>query len=359
MASITLPARAVAQSTGLRSLNILHDLPQVADLIELCFESTLDDEGQSYLQQMRRASGDQAFLSWAGRMMDSTSMPLSGFVWEEGGKIIGNASLVYQSYQGRKIAMIANVATHPEYRHRGIGRAVTERAMAGALQKGARDLWLHVREDNATAIKMYADLGFVERGRRATYHSKPGLLPSEGLALPAEARAIPFPDARQSRNASSVMISRPSPRHWPLQLAWLQRAHPDHLSWYSRWDWKALGPGWRNALQRMLVQFDARQWAAVRDVYLLATVSWIPTLRVSNALWLAASPDGDAAAVGLVLQTARRELAHYRKLTVEYPAGEMVQAIESAGFEAFRTLIWMHAPATPNDFPRMLPKKEM
>jgi hypothetical protein len=97
----------------------------------------------------------------------------------------------------------------------------------------------------------------------------------------------------------------------------------------------------------MLVQFDGRQWAAARDGRLLATVTWIPTLRASSSLWLAAPPDADAAGVSLALGAARRDLAHFRKLTVEYPAGEVVRAIESAGFTATRSLIWMRAFATP------------
>ena len=190
MASITLPAAAL-QTGGLRSLNILRDLSAVADLIELCFESTLDDEGESYLQQMRRASRDHDFLKWAGKLMDSAAMPLSGFVWEEHGKIIGNASLIYQFNLGRNIAMIANVATHPDYRRRGIGRALTERAMAAARLRGANEFWLHVRHDNPTAIKIYTDLGFTERARRTTYYSRAGAgamrPPSQAEALGGEA----------------------------------------------------------------------------------------------------------------------------------------------------------------------------
>src|SRR5512143_751660 len=129
MATITVSAKK-SPAGPVRPLNILHDLPQVADLIELCFSSTIDDEGQSYLEQMRRASRDNEFLRWAGRVVDSTAMPLSGFIWEEDGRIVGNASLVFQSFGTRRIAMIANVATHPEYRRRGIGRALTEAAMA-------------------------------------------------------------------------------------------------------------------------------------------------------------------------------------------------------------------------------------
>lgn len=347
MASITLPA-GVVQAGALRPLNILHDLPQVADLIELCFESSLDDEGQSYLQQMRRASADRDFLGWAGRVMDSTSMPLSGYVWEEGGKIIGNVSVVFQPHRGRKIAMIANVATHPDHRRHGIGRALTERAMAGGRQRGAQEFWLHVRHDNPTAIKIYEDLGFVEQARRTTYHFRSGV----PLAAPDDL------EAPAMESSDGISIARPNPGQWPIQHQWLERAHPAELSWYSHWEWSTLGSGFRNALYRLFVQFDVRQWAARRNGGLLATVSWLPTLRVSNALWVAAPENGDDAALSLALRAARRDLAHYRRLTVEYPAGEMVRGIESAGFEAIRTLLWMRAPATSARLPRMNPQKE-
>ncbi len=329
MATITLPLNRPTAGP-LRPLSILHDLPQVADLIELCFSTTIDDDGQSYLQQMRRASRDNDFLRWADKVVDSTSMPLSGFVWEENGRIVGNASLVYQSYHGNKIAMIANVATHPDFRRRGIGRALTERAMSHARRKGIRDIWLQVRDDNPTAIRIYTELGFVERARRTTYHSKSGapiLLPVEGM-----------------------LVTQITPRDWPAQEEWLKRVHPDELSWYAHWDWNALGPGLWKWLYRTFMDSETRQWAARRGQKLLCSVSWIPSMRTSNMLWLAVEPHGDTAAVRSVLEIARRDLAHYRRLTVEYPQGEMSQAIESAGFDAFRTLIWMRADrSVPSD----------
>lgn len=343
MASITIPA-SVVRAGALRPLNILHDLPQVADLIEQCFESTMDDEGQSYLQQMRRASNDKDFLSWAGRVMESTSMPLAGYVWEEDGRIIGNVSLVFQSYRGHKLAMIANVATHPQYRRRGIGRALTERAMLGGRQKGAQEFWLHVRHDNPTAIRIYEDLGFVEKARRTTYQTTPGAQP---LTIGAE-----------QRGPGRLTIAHSNRRQWPTQRQWLEGAHPPELSWYARWDWTRLGPGVRNTLYRILVQYDLRQWAALRDGRLQAVVSWLPTLRASNMLWVAAPQEADAPAVSLALEAARRDLAHHRRLTVEYPAGELSQAIEAAGFTPSRTLLWMRAPATPAGFSRMMSQKE-
>jgi ribosomal protein S18 acetylase RimI-like enzyme len=333
MASITVQAH-VPETGPIRPLSILCDLPQVADLIELCFALTIDDEGQSYLQQMRRASHNNEFLRWAGKVADSTSLPLSGFVWEENGRIVGNASLVYQSYKGRKIAMIANVATHPDYRHRGIGRAVTEQAMAHARQKGAQELWLQVRDDNPTAIRIYNELGFVERARRTTYHLK-AVAPLPLTIQPA-----------QSDVPAGVTTMQPNSHDWPLQHEWLMQAHPEELRWYAHWDWDMLAPGFWHWLYRAIIDFDIRQWAGFKEGKLIATVSWVPTIRVSNMLWVAARPDGSAAGLGSALQTARRDLVHYRSLMIEHPAGEMVKAFEMGGFEPFRTLIWMRAGAT-------------
>jgi len=344
--SITL--RATAERPGpVRPLNILNDLPQVADLIEMCFQATMDDEGQSYVQQMRKASNDRNFLSWASQVMESTSMPLAGFVWEQDGKIIGNTSLVFQAHRGQRLAMIANVATHPNYRRRGIGRALTERAMLAARQKGAKEIWLQVRHDNPTAIKIYADLGFVERARRTTYHSRSALSAAVPTTVPAS--------RGQPGAAENITIARPSARHWPRQQEWLQRAHPDELSWYARWDWNKLGPGLRNSMYRLFVQYDTRQWAAAGQHGLLASATWVPSYRMPNALWLATSAD-NGNGVTMVLEAARRELAHYRRLTVEHPAGELTQEIEAAGFEAFRTLLWMRA--TGAEIPRIDEHKE-
>ncbi len=333
MASIAVQM-AAEQSGPLRPLNILRDLPQVADLIELCFETTMDDDGQSYVQQMRKASTDRDFLAWANTLMESTSMPLAGYVWEDNGKIIGNASLVFQAHRGRKLAMIANVATHPNYRRRGIGRALTERAILGAQQKGTRDIWLQVREDNPGAIRIYAELGFKELARRTSYYSRSAL----GASAPEERASGPTAVS----NRHFTISHRSQSRHWPLQREWLERAHPEQISWYARWDWNRLGPGFANAVHRLMLQFDMRQWVATSGDELLASAIWVPTYRVSNALWLAAAQDSGEA-VTRVLEAARRELAQYRKVTVEYPAGELRAEIRAAGFEEFRTLLWMRA----------------
>jgi ribosomal protein S18 acetylase RimI-like enzyme len=128
-------------------------LPRVADLIELCFDTNMDSEGRSYVRQMRRASRDVSFMRWASAAIETASLPLSGFVWEQDGRIIGNASLVPFRHKGKRIFLIANVATHPDHRRKGIARFLTEQVMRQARQRGAEELWLHVRADNPARSK--------------------------------------------------------------------------------------------------------------------------------------------------------------------------------------------------------------
>ena len=90
MSTITLPAKA-NEHPNIRALNVLRDLSTVADLIELCFANTMDNDGQRYLSDMRRASRDSGFLRWADHVAETTSLPLTGYVWEENNKIVGNA----------------------------------------------------------------------------------------------------------------------------------------------------------------------------------------------------------------------------------------------------------------------------
>ena len=78
MSSVALPI--TNQGPQLRPLNIMRDLPGVADLVEKCFADTMDADGRNYIQQMRRAGQDNVFLRWASSAVETTSMPLSGYV---------------------------------------------------------------------------------------------------------------------------------------------------------------------------------------------------------------------------------------------------------------------------------------
>ena len=323
MASIPLSTQP-SSSGNLRPLNILRDLPKVADLIELCFASSMDSEGQSYIRQMRRTGKDDTFMRWATNAIESTSMPLSGFVWEQDGKIIGNTSLVPFRHKGKRIYLIANVATHPDHRRQGIAQALTEKAIRHARQRGTEELWLHVRADNPGAVTMYQNLGFVERARRTTWQAS-----KEGYLSPAELSA-----------PGSITITRRYARFWPQQLAWLKQLHPDDLNWYRSLNWNSLRPGLLGWLYRIFIEFDQRQWAVQKNGELQGVVSYLPALRQSP-LWLACSPNSDRDVVYTLLRRAQRDLGYRSRLRLEHPEGLHVDGLTAAGFSVYRTLIWM------------------
>ncbi|RPJ49686.1 MAG: GNAT family N-acetyltransferase, partial [Chloroflexi bacterium] len=116
-------------SSYIRKVNIRQDLLAVADLIELCFANTLDEDGREYLRQLRWTARDMNYLSWLQGAAERISTPLYGFVWEENGQIIGNLSLIPLNRGGRLVYLIANVAVHPDHRRRGIGRLLTQEAL--------------------------------------------------------------------------------------------------------------------------------------------------------------------------------------------------------------------------------------
>lgn len=309
----------------LRPLNVLRDLPSVADLIELCFSTTLDPEGRSYIDQMRRNGHDASFLSWAPRVIETVSLPLSGFIWEDNGRVVGNVSLIPFIKRGQKIYLIANVATHPEYRRRGIARELTIAAMQRAREKRAQAIWLHVRDDNPGAIQLYRELGFVERMRRTSWQALSGTTPLGNI------------------HANIRIAPRPA-RDWSIQREWLAHSYPEALDWYQPQGWGMFQPGIFNGIYRLVADIDTVQWSAYRDGTLQGVLACQRSGSRTDRLWAALPAKADLDSVTMLLLYARRLLAQSHSLSMEYPAGPADQAIRAAGFTVQRTLAWMEAP---------------
>src|SRR5215216_442678 len=285
MSSITIPVKA-NEHPNIRPLNVLRDLPAVADLIELCFSSTMDHDGQRYLSDMRRASRDDSFLNWASHMTETASLPLTGYVWEQEGRIVGNASLIPFRDHGKRIYLIANVATHPDFRRRGIGKSLTERVMQQARARNASAIWLHVREDNPGAVRLYEDLGFHEIARRTTWYATPD-------------HYLPQPQ-------TDIQIVPRHPSFWPLQWEWLRHLYPESLNWYHSWNFNALRPGLWNWFYLLFVDFNIQQWAAVRNDKLLATLTLLPQGGKAETLFATTGETSDPDALTVLLLRARQ-----------------------------------------------------
>ena len=92
------------------------------------------------------------------------------FVTENGeGRIVGYAAALFAAEQGD----VANVAVRPEYRRAGFGRALMEVLLEEADKRGAKEMFLEVREGNVAARTLYEAFGFAPVGRRKNYYHEP------------------------------------------------------------------------------------------------------------------------------------------------------------------------------------------
>ena len=108
---------------------------------------------------------------------------------DESGVVVGYCIMLRAADE----AEIANIATAPGARRRGIGARLLDDAIAAGEAAGVVAMFLEVRESNAAARAMYVAAGFSPVGRRRAYYS----LPTEDAVLmlreigPAESRVGP------------------------------------------------------------------------------------------------------------------------------------------------------------------------
>ena len=326
MAAITKTFASSATDSLLRPFDLRRDLGAVADLVELCFADTLDADGRDYVARMRSAARNSPFLSWASATAEWASVPMGGFVYLQDGRLVGNASLIPYYLKGRRFFLIANVAVHPDYRQQGIARRLTERAIDFARQKGTPSTWLHVREENIAAIRLYQNLGFLERAVRTTW--------------------ITQPDFASSEPPPGTHFVNPDKRQWPLYQPWLQHSYPQALAWQIPFHASNLNPGWQGSFSRLLHNTYVQQWGLLHGERLLGVAAWQSTSTRANWLWLAAPQAADDEAIRQLLVYARQHTPTQRPLVLDYPAHRFDQGLNAAGFAAQQTLVWMELPFT-------------
>jgi ribosomal protein S18 acetylase RimI-like enzyme len=317
-----LAASLTSAPTGLRPLDERRDLSGVADLVEMCFSDSMDPEGRRYIRELRLNARTVGFWQVMGAFAEPTQNLSNGYVWEEDNRLVGNVSLFPFQTQGHRCYLIANVAVHPEYRGRGIGRALTSAGINFARSRNAQAAWLHVRNGNDPAVHIYQSLGFLERARRTTWQ-------------------VRGEHAEHRLAADGFTILSRTADHWPQQRDWLKRLYPRELGWHLPVDWKAFEPGLYGSLYRLMNLTFPRHWAVQRDGALLGILTWQRSLGSTDNLWLATPEKVDEVAVRELLACTRRQLPIQRVARLNLPASLASEALLEAGYEVGHTLLWM------------------
>lgn len=303
----------------LRPINLNKDLLAVADLVELCFAETLDDDGRSFISNMRRSAKNPGLLGASNRLSPS----LTGFVWEQDDRLVGNLSLIPIVVKNRKSYLIANVAVHPDYRSRGIARALTEAAIGMLRKRRVTTSWLQVRDDNQHALNLYKSFGFNEKAHRTVWHSRSTQTPTD------------LPDGYKITNRRRM--------DWNKQKEALKQLYPSTVRWNLPLDLEMFSPGVIGSVWRGFSEYTTRQWSLRRYGSWTASLSYQSSRMQADWLWLAAPSDCRDLAIRTLLPYARKALNSRRTLALNYPAGVDREAFESAGFHPHQSLIWMQA----------------
>ncbi len=87
-------------------------------------------------------------------------------VAETDGRVVGYLSGAFAADE----CEISNIAVESSHRRQGIGSALFDAFMSAAVERGAKYLFLLVRDGNIAATELYKSIGFSAVGRRHGYY---------------------------------------------------------------------------------------------------------------------------------------------------------------------------------------------
>lgn len=140
-------------------MNVARDLGAVVDVLEAAFADELDTAQWAILRDMKRLRFVGPLLWLFNQTMPELDPFMPGFVWIERGRLVGNVTVTRLRPDSR-YGFVSNVAVHPDFRRRGIGRQLVAAALDLVESRGGDLVILEVRHDNVAAQELYRGFGF-------------------------------------------------------------------------------------------------------------------------------------------------------------------------------------------------------
>lgn len=131
----------------------------IKDLVEVYLQGYKGLEEYSYTHP----EDVQAYLNWLFRR-DVAGI----WVAEEEGKIVGfiaSDGNWFSKREGKVVGAIHELVILPEYRNKGIGKALVEKVIEYFKSRGLDTAELWVGDKNTQALEFYKSLGFEEKDR--------------------------------------------------------------------------------------------------------------------------------------------------------------------------------------------------
>lgn len=317
--------RRKREYSGPRPTEPARDLGQVTALLEEAFgREELSREGRQALKELKFWSRLPPLVWLLDRIDIEFHEFFRGFVWVEGGCVVGNVNI---SRVGSGRWIISNLAVAPSYRGQGIGCRLTEAALDLVRQRGGGTIVLRVRAANDIALNLYRSLGFEEVSAttemRLEEIRRVDFVPAEGFSL------------RPRRQDECE-------KEYELALA-ATPAKAQEMKPLREDDFRI---GLDRRLSDLLSGRREHRLAVEKEGAFIATL----TVRVArfwgeHSLEMMVHPDYRGCLEEMLVTKALSILAEYprRSATVKHPAEhrEAIQTLKKYGFQEERTLVRM------------------
>jgi len=328
-----LARRRSEQFFGLRPMDPMKDLRGVADLIEEAFADDLDRAGQNALQELRWLSRLTPILWWMIYSNPDYTDFLSGFVWEEDGKIVGNVT-INRTNAGSRRWLISNLAVAKNYRGQGIARGLMYASLELVRENNGSAVSLQVRTDNEPARHLYRSLQFKEISGTTYLHAN-SVPPVKLHPLPKRvrlrARSYTTGDTRNAYNLACAATPLSVQKEWPLRQRHFRLSSSESL----------------NNLLRRLVGIGASAFWIVEDGQrFIGLINVKPgSWRQSHKIELIVHPDWRGYLERPLVSRALHYLADWpnRRVSIKHPDyhPEGIEAYKDFGLKESQTLTWM------------------
>jgi ribosomal protein S18 acetylase RimI-like enzyme len=328
-----LTGQLTNDNNGLRPLDPMSDLRGVADLIEEAFASDLGHSGQKALNELRWLSRLKPVLWWMIYSNPEHSDFLSGFVWQEDQKIVGNIT-INRTSAGTRRWLISNLAVSNQYRRRGIARGLMYAALELVHEYNGKAVSLQVRQDNIAARKLYDELHFKEIS--GTSYLKAAKVPQvKPLPFPAGVRFRPrrfdMADAKAAYTLACAATPLSVQKEWPVRQRNFHLGNSEHINDLFRSVWGG-GP--------------TEHWVVEDGLRFVATAIVTPgTYGKKHKMELTVHPDWRGELEKPLISRALNYLYRWpdRSLDIRHPAyhPEATHAFQEVGIEKSQTLLWM------------------
>jgi ribosomal protein S18 acetylase RimI-like enzyme len=333
----TALVRSEPVRAGLHPFDPRHHMRGVAELVGSVFADEMDARGRSMMREMELVGRFSPILGSVLSMGFFEDF-VSGYVWVEDGKVIGNVTLQCADQVGSRWR-ISNVAVAPAYRGRGLARRLVLATIREAAERGGSWIILQVRTDNPTAYGLYQGLGFGDVCRDGTWRLQVQSTPTH-----------------QDRSVAGLQRLRPTA--WQPRFGLAQASRSELAGWLStvreaeyRVDWS---DRLAEALGKALGLQKVDRWGALRNGELLGVVeTWASGTQQPHRLRFAVRPVARGSLEADLIDQGMRSLAAapHRPVIVEHSGDHLegVAALEAAGFHPQRVLLTMRRAIAPAD----------